>query len=179
MKWTGQSSGRVTALAALSVAIVACGGGSSSSTPTPTPAPTPLPPLVVAQITGYDLPADYITWRPFPTSRAGILEATVDWTSAANNIGAFLIRGECDYDQVAAGQCETLVSVDTNAKPETFTYESTAASTYTLFIYNDGPGDESVSYQVVLRGTLAAQPGPGASSTRDPRVGPGGTARLR
>ena len=33
---------------------------------------------------------------------------------------------------------------------------STQASTYTIFIHNGGPGDESVSFQVVLSATLAA-----------------------
>jgi len=173
---------RWASMGVLAVTVASCGGGNSSTpttTPTPTPAPTPLPPQIVAQDTGLALRAGWITWRPFPTSRAGILEATVDWTSADDNIGTFLIKGECDYDQVAAGQCETLVSADSAAKPETFTYQSTTASTYTIFIYNDGPDEESISYQVVLRATLSALDPAVASRAVPGRVGPGGSARLR
>lgn len=140
------------------VAVTACGGGGGSPTvtPTPTPTPTPLPPVVVAQRTGFALQARYIGWLPFPTSRAGQLDATVDWTSAANNLNVYLVKGECTYDQLDAGQCEVLAASEGNAKPETLRYQSATASSYTIFIHNLGPGDESISFQVVLSASLTA-----------------------
>lgn len=146
--------------AALVVALSACGGGGSSTpTPvsTPTPAPTPLPPQVVAQRTGFSLEAGWIAWLPFPTSRAGSLEATVDWTFATNDLDVYLVKGDCNFDQLDAGQCEVLASSESRtAKPEKVRIESAPAATYTIFIYNDGPGDETLSFQVVLSASVAA-----------------------
>ena len=109
----------------------------------------------MAQRTDFQLQANYIMWLPFPTDRAGLLEGTVDWASAANDLNVYLVKGECTYDQLNAGQCETLVSSESTNKPETLRYQSPQASTYTIFIHNRGPGDESVSFQVVLSATIA------------------------
>ena len=154
MRWARVRAGLVVAGGLVGAA---CGGSGSgpTATPTPTPVPTPLPPVIVAQRTAWALPANYIGWQPFPTSRGGLLEATVDWTSEANDLNAYLVKGECNYDQLDAGQCDVLVVAETRSKPETFRYESPQASTYTLFITNEGPADESLSFQVVLRATLA------------------------
>jgi hypothetical protein len=130
--------------------------------------------VIVAERTGVALPNGFIAWLPFPTSRAGRLDATVDWTLATNNLDVYLVRGECNYDQLAAGQCEVLVASESpTAKPETVRYESPAASTYTIFVNNLGPGEESVSFQVVLRATLATPGGVAATSASRPpaRVG--------
>jgi hypothetical protein len=155
----GMACARIAAVPLALGALIACGGGSGSPTatptPTPTPVPTPLPPVTVAQRTDFQLQANYIMWLPFPTSRAGLLEGTVDWTSVANDLNAYLVRGECNYDQLVAGQCETLVSSEGTTKPETLRYQSPQASTYTIFIHNRGPGDESVSFLVTLSASLA------------------------
>ena len=111
--------------------------------------------MTVAQRTDFQLPANYILWLPFPTARAGLLEAAVDWASAANDLNVYIVKGECTYDQLNAGQCETLVSSESTNKPEALRYQSPQASTYTIFIHNRGPGDESVSFQVVLSATIA------------------------
>jgi len=168
----------------LAAALVACGGGGSSTpTPvtTPTPAPTPLPPQVVAQRGGYSLEAGWIAWLPFPTSRAGALEATVDWTYATNDIDVALVKGECNYDQLVAGQCETLASSEsTTAKPEKCRVANAPPATYTIFLYNDGPGDESISFQVVLSASVAAAAAGGTPSTGPFRQGvrPKGAVRI-
>jgi hypothetical protein len=149
----------------LAVALSACGdvpaGPTPAPAPTPTPSPTPIPPQVVAERTGFFLEAGWIGWLPFPTSRAGSLEATVDWTYASNNLDVYLVKGECNYDQLYAGQCETLASSDSpTAKPEKVRLESAPAGTYTIFVDNLGPGDESLSFQVILTA------GPAASAAR-------------
>ena len=150
---------RVGAVLLALVAGLSCGGGSGSPTatptPTPTPVPTPLPPVTVAQRADFQLQANYIMWLPFPTDRAGLLEGTIDWTSAANDVNVYLVKGDCTYDQLYAGQCQTLVASEGTNKPETLRYQSPQASTYTIFIHNRGPGDESVSFQVVLSATMA------------------------
>jgi hypothetical protein len=62
-------------------------------------------------------------------------------------------------------QCTVLVfSVSTTAKPERIRTGNAAAGTYTLFIENTGPGDESLSFQVVLTPSAAGAAPPSASS---------------
>jgi hypothetical protein len=123
-----------------------------------------------------------VAWLPFPISRAGSLEATVDWTYATNDIDVGLVKGECNYDQLVAGQCETLASSEsTTAKPETCRVANAAAGTYTIFLYNDGPGDESLSFQVVLTASVAASAthGTPSSSPFGAGVRPKGSVRIR
>jgi hypothetical protein len=137
---------------ALTGSLAACGGGSSpTAAPTPTPTPTPPPPQVVSQVTGGSLPAGFIAWVVFTTARAGALDATVDWTFATNDLDVYLAQGSCDNNTIATTACPILgFSESTTAKPETAHVASAPAGTYTIFVNNLGPGDETVSYQVVL-----------------------------
>lgn len=151
---------------ALVLSLAACGGGGGGgpTTPTATPLPTPTPPVVVLQ--GSDtLETGIVGWVPFTTTRVGNIEATVDWTFATNDVDVLVARGSCDADQLAAQQCPIVaLSLSTTAKPEKVRTDSAAAGTYTLFVENTGPGDESVSFQVVLTPTTAAAAPPSASS---------------
>ena len=132
------------------------GGGGNVTTPS-TPPPTPPPPVVVAQGQGFPLSAGFIGRVPFTTSRTGLLEATVDWTFAANDVDVALVRGDCTFDQFEAAQCPILAfSVSTTAKPERIRSDGAAAGSYTLFFDNSGPGNESVSFQVVLTPSATA-----------------------
>jgi hypothetical protein len=75
------------------------------------------------------------------------------------------------FEQFAAQQCTVLgVTVSETAKPEKVNVSSAAAGTYTLFIENVGPGDESLSFQVVLTPSVAR---------RRPRRAGGRDARRR
>ncbi len=154
--------------AALAASLAACGGSSPSApTPTPTPVPTPPPPQVVAQ--GNDtLEAEFTGRLAFTTTRAGTLEATVDWTYATNDVDVALVQGDCSFEQATAQQCTVLAfSVSTTAKPEKITASNAAAGTYTLFIENTGPGDESLAFQVVLTPSATSAASPTASSRGD------------
>jgi hypothetical protein len=89
----------------------------------------------------------------------------VDWTFAANDLDVLMTRGDCSFEQAEALQCTVLVfSLSTTAKPERIRVENAAAGAYTLFVENTGPGDESVSFQVVLTPTTASALPPSASS---------------
>jgi hypothetical protein len=89
----------------------------------------------------------------------------VDWTFAANDVDVLLARGDCSFDQLEALQCPIVVfSVSTTAKPEKIRTENAAAGAYTLFVENTGPGDESVSFQVVLTPSATGAAPPSASS---------------
>jgi len=173
---------------ALALSLTACGGSSDGPTPTPmvTPPPTPPPPQVVAEGTGLSLEAELIGRVPITTTRTGSLEATVDWTFAANDIDAALVRTNCSVDQFFAGACQVLtISASTTAKPERIRVDSAAAGDYTLFIENTGPGDETLSFQVVLTpsATGAAPPSASAraevSATLGQKRKPRGSVELR
>jgi len=167
---------RFALAAALTTTLGGCGGGSSPSspTPTPTPAPTTPPPVVVLQATGSVVKSGFVNWINFTTTRAGAIDATVDWTFTTNDVDVVITRGSCNYDQLAANQCNIAgFSVSETAKPEKVTLASTEAGTYTLFVENTGDKDESVSYQVVLQPMATGATGPQASS-RTVRANPFG-----
>jgi hypothetical protein len=87
---------------------------------------------------------------------------TVDWTFATNDIDVALVRGSCTFEQLEASQCNVVAfAVGTTAKPERVR-ASGAAGTYTLFVENTGPTDDSASYQAVFFA--------GASSASEPAV---------
>lgn len=152
--------------AALAASLAACGGSSKSpAAPPPTPPPTPPPPRVVSQVTGASLPAGFVGWAVFTTTLAGALDATVDWTFATNDIDVYLTQGSCDFDTFNTAQCPVLgFSESTTAKPEMAHVASAAAGTYTVFVANVGPTDETLSYQVVLTPSATGTAPPSVSS---------------
>lgn len=149
-----------------------CGGSDVTKPPLPPPTPPPPPPpQVVSQGTGFPLEAEFIRRMPFTTSRAGALEATVDWTFATNDIDVALVRGDCSFDEFEAEQCPLLaLSASVSAKPERIRTDGAAAGAYTLFVYNSGPEFEILSYQVVLTPS-ATGVGVGASAATERRAG--------
>lgn len=164
----------------LVVALTACGGGGSSpsapSTPRPTPAPTPTT-LVVRQNSFTGLDPDYLLVVPFTTTTRGDLEAVVDWTFATNDLDLILVAGTdpcSDGNEVDFRTCTILVAqIDPTAKPERLRAPSLAAGTYTLYIGNHGPGEESLSYQILLTYTpgQAGTPAAGLSGHATPALG--------
>jgi len=165
--------------AAVVASLAACGGSSPSTpTPTPTPVPTPPPPEVVANGSGGPLPAESIgQLPPFTTTRAGALDATVDWTHATSDLDVYLVRGNCSGEQFLADQCTMVAfSESTTAKPEKVHADNAAAGTYTLFILNAGKSEERISFQVVLTPSATGAAPPSASSLgAAPSLGEKGT----
>lgn len=148
----------VTALLFLTVTLSACGGGGGSSAPTavatPTPAPTPPPPQVLGQGAGR-LPAQAVALVDVSVPANGTLEAVVDWTFARNDVDVAVIRGACTPAQFNAGQCTFLgATSSTTAKPERITVGVTTGP-HTIAIANFSTEDESASYQVIFRQTVA------------------------
>ena len=162
---------------ALTLLLTACGGGGGdgpTTTTTVTTVATPPPPQVVAQGTGLSLETEFAGRVLVTTTRAGSLKATVDWTFAANDVDVALVRTNCSFDQFLAGQCQILaISASTTAKPEVIQADGAAAGDYTLFIENTGPGDETLSFQVVLTpsATGAAPPSASARGERGTSLG--------
>jgi hypothetical protein len=181
---TNQVLGRAALAAALTTSLAACGGGGNpgSPTPTPTPVPTPPPPVVVLQGSGYPLESGFVGRMNFTTTRAGALEATVDWTFATNDVDVLVTKGDCSFDQLEADQCTILgFAISTTAKPEKVNIASADAGLHTIFVENTGDRDESVSFQVVLSPTATGAGGPSASgrATRENPLGRKGAIRGR
>lgn len=161
--------------AALTVALAACTGGVTEPPPPPPPTPVPVPPpRVVAEGSG-SLDAEFIARvRPFITTLPGRIDATVDWTFASNDVDAVLVSGDCSFERFTADQCPTLASaLSVSSKPERLSVASAPPGTYTLFIGNVGPGDESISFQVVLT------PSAGAAAAAAPAAGAAVPHKLR
>ena len=89
-------------------------------------------------------------YEPFSIQRIGTVEATVDWTLADNNFDVYLTPGSCTFDQLRADQCSYVAFSQSVAKPERVRATNVAAGTYTIWIFNFGTRDDTLSYQVVF-----------------------------
>jgi hypothetical protein len=135
--------------------------------------------VVVSQGVGLSLEAGFTGRVIVTTTRAGTLKATVDWTFDENDIDVGLFTGDCSFDQFVGGQCEMVAaSASTTAKPEQI-QGAAPAGTYTLFIVNIGPGDETLSYQVVLTPDAAASSASSSQLQWRLKVPPRGFVELR
>jgi hypothetical protein len=146
---------RCVSLLVLASSLAACGGGNSSPSTPSTPAPTPVPApvtTVIRQGSFSGLSAGFaVRLVPFTTPRSGKLEIIVDWTFARNDLDIYLFRNDCTIEQLQADQCDPVVAADSEtAKPERLVVESAAAGTYTAYVVNFGPDEESLSYQILL-----------------------------
>jgi hypothetical protein len=136
----------------------------------------------VSQLTGVALKAGYFGWSPFTTTEQGTLDATMDWTVATNDLDLYLGQGSCNGDSFDTAQCPILAfSESSTAKPEEVRLENAAAGAYTVFVGNVGPGDETLSFQVVLTpsATAAASARAVRSVTVQLRIRPRGFVELR
>ena len=139
--------GRVILVAAAVVAALAgCGGGGGSPS-APTPSPSPQRTLIAQGSQSGIEPAStgVVYFLVFTAPANAVLEATVDWTSASNQIVLAWAQGDCTLDP----NCSPLVQDVSTAKPKTLrTPSNLAAGNYTLAIANLGSTNESVSVQV-------------------------------
>jgi hypothetical protein len=167
--WTRRTA--VLAAGLLVAGLSACGGSSTPSTPStpaPTPIPTPKPPYVVSQLQGVSLTAGDAGYLPFSTTEAGALDATVQWTYDTNDLDVYLAKGNCNGTNTGTADCNFIAySESTTAKPEKVHADNTGPGPYAIFVYNVGPGDETLSFQVVLSPSGTGSVPPSASSRAD------------
>lgn len=142
----------------------ACGGGGSSSTnPTPVPTPTPAPVRSVVTDGSFSLSApddefSYFARRAVVTSIAGRLEATIDWTYPTNTVWMYIAEGACTAEQFSNVDCPgatcecqfSVISQESGPKPRVLSVPNASPGTRTLIVWNRGPQDEGVSFQVTL-----------------------------
>ena len=94
-------------------------------------------------------PCEAIRIVSFATMDAGLLDVTVDWTSASNDLFTVLARDSCTcFDILGQFDCDIRGRI-TNEKPGRLTLTGPAGA-YTLVVINLGPGAESASYQIGL-----------------------------
>lgn len=86
----------------------------------------------------------------FSIDRAGTLEATVDYTSAASQVAVWIARGKCTFEQFDAEQCSFAALSMSGDKPRRVTATGAEKGEYTLITGNFGPIEERVSFRVVL-----------------------------
>jgi hypothetical protein len=103
----------------------------------------------------------------FDTSAAGSLDATVDWTFASNLLLMYITQGTCTVDQFAEDVCPddpacgcrfAVRAENPFMKPRVLTHPNATPGPYTLIVWNLGPEDESISFQVGL--TRSGSSGP-------------------
>jgi len=160
-RWRRSWFGGAAVLAALTATLAGCGGGggsptSSSSTSNQTRRQqigqgnfTLVDSATAVRQTGG---ADFVTVN-ITTTVAGMLEATVEWTLASNDLDVYFLRGTCNPSQALAGTCGTpfAQSESVTAKPERLSATGLAAGNYTLVISSNlGNSAESGTFQVFL-----------------------------
>ena len=147
--------------------LVSCGDDTPvAMTPPTTQPPPPPPPRVVIEGSG-SLEVDFVGRLPFISPLPGRLDVTVDWTFATNDVDVYLARGVCSFDQFFDDMCDVIATAESfTAKPERLSVASAGMGSYTLFVGNFGPEDESLSWQVVLTPSGAALGGDVRALTR-------------
>jgi hypothetical protein len=134
-------------LAVISTVAIGCGGGGTPTAPATTMAASP---TVVAQDDYPRVPANTGWGAYFSIDRPGTIEATFDYTLDTNRIAVWIARGRCDSVDFAANQCTFVATSLTGSRPRKVVVTGAASGEYTFHLINFGPGDESVSFQIVL-----------------------------
>jgi len=131
--------------ATLIAPLAGCSGGDSSPSQPSSP-PAPQRTLIAQGAQGDIQPASqgtaYFLTVTAPANAS--LEATVDWTSPANQVVIAWAQGDC----AANPNCSPIAQNTGTAKPKTVTATNLAAGNYTLAIANLGSTPESISFQI-------------------------------
>jgi hypothetical protein len=94
------------------------------------------------------------------TESSGVLwEATADWTSGSNTLWMWVANGVCTAEEFAkpecpseaACQCQFAIRSEAGTpKPRVLAIPNATAATRTLIVANLGPGEETVTYRVMV-----------------------------
>ena len=127
----------------VALGLAGCGGSSSS--------PSAQPQLIEGTIS---LLAGGIDVVNFTATRAGTLSASVNWTSAENDVDIFLVKANCSVANLVAesagcAESDTVASDERLVMPAVF---STAVTTgpYTLILSNFSSASESATYRLEI-----------------------------
>jgi hypothetical protein len=163
LKGHSLSYAQAIVLLAAVMALPACGGSDRIVDPPPPP-PPPAPVRTVLGSGSTALAVEEFVVVSFATTAAGALDATVDWTFASNLLLMYITQGDCTVEQFAEDVCPddpacacriAVRSENPFVKPRVLSLASAAAGPYTLIVWNLGPEDESISFQVGLTRSVA------------------------
>ena len=139
----------VPAILLTATLVPGCGGSSDPPTQATPPTTTPGPVQTVVASGSTSIRARGVVLIPFQITAAGTLDVTVDWTFPANEVDVYLAHGPCTPQQWP--DCSYVTwSESRDFKPERLRHVSGAPGAFVLDVGNIGPGEESISYQVVL-----------------------------
>jgi hypothetical protein len=171
----GTVLGRLVAVGLTIACLSTCGGGSPS---TPTPGAS-TPAQQVRTVIGnadFTLRAGSATFKAIDNPPIGMMDVTVDWGSASNQIDVYATDGRCPgFPNLQAGQCTVLARAVGTGKPKRLTFSNTAANAvYNFWLYNAGTTTESGALEIGITTngpiTVASPtplPGGGTSDPRD------------
>ncbi len=169
---------RVVLILSMAGGLATCGGG-GSSTPTPV-ASTPTQTVrTVLGNTTFELRPGSATFKSYDNPPIGTMDATLDWSNAANQLDFYATDGRCPgFPDLQAGRCTVLARAEGAGKPKRVTFSNTAANAvYNFWIYNRGTTIESgaVEIGVTTTGPInqpVSSPTPTPSGNpNDPRAG--------
>jgi hypothetical protein len=145
---------RCAAGVALVAVLSACGDDAVTPTPVPTPSatapPTTLPPATLLAQETFKLDAFQVTKFDVEVPRPGRLDITVTYTFADSLVLLWLTDRVCSHLMFQRDVCDYLVKSLEGSTPRRMTVPSVAAGEYSLFIANDGPYDETMTFKVEL-----------------------------
>lgn len=152
------------ACACLALALAGCGDQTASSTPTtpatpPTTAPTTQPAGTVVVEGSTPLAAQNLFLVDVRTTQDGRIDVNVDYAYSDSQVLLWLTDRQCNFNLFQADGCDYLVKSVAGPKPRTMSASGVKAGTYTLFIANDGPHDEQLTYSVSLASSAGAGAG--------------------
>ncbi|MGE5125603.1 MAG: hypothetical protein ACM3PV_04885 [Betaproteobacteria bacterium] len=161
--------------ACLLLVLSACGSDNPATTPTTTPPTTTTttttqPAGSVVLQGNAPILAAKLYLVDVTTGQDGRIDVTIDYAFADSQVLMWLTNRQCNYKLFEADGCDYLVKSLGGSKPRTMSASDVKAGTYSLFIANDGPHDEQVSYTVSLTSSAGAlgslSLGPGALRPR-------------
>jgi hypothetical protein len=156
---------RLVVAAAVLAGFAACSDSTSPTTPatpaTPTPPPPTPPPATIVLSGEMALEAPrpdrgtYAGWD-FTTPRAGTLLVSVGYQRDDSKILVWVTERTCNRYQFERDECFYLAKSLAGPRPRTLTIPGVAAGAYSLYVSNDGPNDETITYEVRLSSGASA-----------------------
>ncbi len=134
-------------VACVALGLAGCGGSSSSPS-----SPSAQPQLIEGTIS---LLAGGIDVVNFTATRAGTLSASVNWTSAENDVDIFLVKANCSLANLVAeaagcAESDTVASDERLVMPAVFSIAVTTGP-YTLILSNFfSSASESATYRLEI-----------------------------
>jgi hypothetical protein len=136
MKSGLRSCVRPIVVGALALALGACDGDDPARPPIVIVTPAPVR-AVLAQTSFSGFQSDVYVSLEVPLSQRGVLDVTVDWTTASTWMYVYLGNTSCTYAQLSSKTCPFLIKSETkDPKPRVIITESLAPGTYYVVLYN-------------------------------------------